>query len=96
MSETGYERMEKATGEELDALIEFAKELERMYEEGCDELEMGGFLMKHMDKQHGLAFSADRIVWGYRTMHAGACDPNLSHLDWKPELKQLVENLPLL
>lgn len=33
-----------------------------------------------------------RVVYGFQILHDNVCDPDADHLDWKPELKAIIEN----
>lgn len=33
-----------------------------------------------------------RVVWGFQILHDNVCDPDADHLEWKPELKAIIEN----
>lgn len=41
--------------------------------------------------RNGVGSGWRRVVFGYRVMFENACDPNEPTLEWKPELKALME-----
>ncbi len=52
-----------------------------------DEYELGKWITDNYTDGCGRHWQ--RLVFGYETLLENACDPSLSYLDWKPEIKTL-------
>jgi hypothetical protein len=73
-------KMAKASKEEWESVMRFAQELEDeiKYPERTDE-ELGAWVRKSP--------CLFRVVFGYQVLVDNCADPNLDHLDFKPEIK---------
>jgi hypothetical protein len=80
----GHITMAKASQQEVDDLIDFLRTLEEKVEE-WDESDLLDYL------EHRGVPSWERTVFGFSVLVDNVCDPDVSYLDWKPELKRLLE-----
>jgi len=81
----------KATPADVDQMRDFLFELEQMVENARhdDDIEkIGRFCHSHFPSRCGHHYQ--RILFGYDTLIENACDPTLSYLDWKPEIKDAI------
>ena len=79
-----YVKMAKAKPEEVETLRKFMSDLEEMINEYERTEVIGQWVIDNFPEWA-------RTVEGYPILVENACDPTLSYLDWKPELKQLFE-----
>jgi len=88
MEEVHTLRMAKAPQSDIDAVRQFLQTLEEkmIYEETSDEV-LVHWLAQAYPEIDGLW---DRILFGYETLVANVCDPSLTYLDYKPEIKQAM------
>lgn len=77
-------RMAKADPAEVDALRVFMETLEEKLNQGGNFGDLGKWVFDNFPAWR-------RTIEGYSILIDNACDPALSYLDWKPELKQFVE-----
>lgn len=77
-------KMAKADKQEWEAVMRFVNELEQeiKWQEKTDE-ELGAWVRK--------APCLTRVVFGYQVLVDNCADPNLDHLDFKPEIKAAME-----
>lgn len=80
-------RMGRATEADVEAVWDFFHWLQEQVEE---EPYVEIYLLEGQLEQVEASFN--RVVLGYQTLVESACDPSLSYLDWKPEIKWLLEN----
>jgi len=80
----------KATPADVDEMRDFLFKLEEMVSdlEEYDAGDIGDFCYAHFSAQCGRHFQ--RVLFGYDTLVDNACDPTLSHLDWKPEIEEAI------
>ncbi len=80
-------QMAKASKEEWEAVMRFANELEEeiKYPKMTDE-ELGAWVRE--------APCLFRVVFGYQVLVDNCADPNLDHLEFKPEIKAALEAVP--
>lgn len=77
--------MAKADPAEVDALRVFMETLEeKLSDYDQDVLDVGKWVIDNFPAWR-------RTIEGYPILVENACDPALSYLDWKPELKQFIE-----
>ena len=88
MKEVHTLRMAKAPQSDIDAVRQFLQTLEEkmICEETSDE-DLVHWLAQAYTEIDGLW---ERILFGYETLVANACDPSLTYLDYKPEIKQAM------
>jgi hypothetical protein len=79
-------KMAKASKEEWEKVMRFANELEEeiKYPEKSDK-ELGAWVRN--------APCLFRVVFGYQVLVDNCADPNLNHLEFKPEIKAALESL---
>jgi len=77
-------KMAKADKQEWESVMRFVNELEQeiKWPEKTDE-ELGAWVRK--------APVLTRVVFGYQVLVDNCADPNLDHLDFKPEIKAAME-----
>ena len=77
-------KVAKASKEEWEYVMKFVQTLEDeiKYPEKTDE-ELGAWVRK--------APCLFRVVFGYQVLVDNCCDPDNDALEWKPELKKLME-----
>jgi hypothetical protein len=79
--------MAKANPDEVEKLRKFMADLE----ETIDDVGLDGDY-RNLGEWVCTNFPAWwRVVEGYPILVESACDPALSYLDWKPDLKRLIE-----
>ena len=79
--------MAKASKEEIQACIEFSSRLEEMIEhDGANSETIGDYVIEWWRK-----WSLFRVTFGYQVLVDNCCDPDQSHLTWKPEIVRLLE-----
>ncbi len=79
----------KATPADVDEMRDFLFELEEMVNNPENSTrDIGTFCHAHFVSRCGRHFQ--RILFGYDTLIENACDPSLSYLDWKPEIKEAI------
>ena len=85
MPEEHHMTVAKATPEQVDALRAWFHELEDVLEDPqSDPLDIAEFVQDTFRQRRIDEY--ERILFGYETLVENACDPNLSHLEWKPEI----------
>jgi len=87
-------KMARGDDEDIDALRKFLLGLEEKIEEGCGEFvfdgsELGEWVERTFE-QLGVEMRWRRVVDGFPILRDTCTDPNLSYLDWKPELLALT------
>ncbi|MBD2076362.1 hypothetical protein H6F86_21245 [Phormidium sp. FACHB-592] len=80
-------KVAKATEANIQALIDFLNEIEEMVE--GDDFTNAEKLLRSRPIHWA------KIIFGYQTLVENCCDPNLNYLEWKPEIKALLEPKPL-
>jgi hypothetical protein len=89
MAEVQGMTVAKATPEDITAMREFLFQLEEKVNDPENSLsEIGKFVHARFNSECGCHFQ--RILFGYETLIDNACDPSLSYLDWKPEIKKAL------
>jgi hypothetical protein len=89
MAEKTGMRAAKATPADVDQMREFLFELEQMVNDAEYDLhDIGTFCHARFNSDCGRHFQ--RVLFGYDTLIENACDPTLSYLDWKPEIKEAI------
>jgi len=78
-------KMAKASKEELEVVMRFANELEEKIKWGKMTNEELGAWVRH-------APCLFRVVFGYQVLVDNCADPNLDHLEFKPEIKAALES----
>lgn len=91
-------KMAKASDKNRDAVKDFLGVLDAIEEYGS--VEINGKEWKPTDEQLG-AYVLDwlrknpvalmRVVWGFETLVENVCDPNVSYLEWRPDIKAAME-----
>lgn len=88
MAEEQTIRMARASQQEIDRLREFFYELNLNADDyQIDECRLGLWVIQQLKELPNV----ERILFGYETLLANACDPSLDYLDWKPEIKLYLE-----
>jgi hypothetical protein len=89
MPEEFHMTVAKATSEQVDVLRTWFHELEDVLENPeKDALDIAEFV--HDTFKQRRIDEYERILFGYETLVENACDPNLSYLEWKPEIKAAI------
>ena len=88
MTETHYMTAAKCSTEDLGQVREFLRKMEELVHAGSHK-DLVEFVERNFDQHCGRHY--ERLIFGYETLVDNACDPNVSHLEWKPELKQIIE-----
>lgn len=79
----------KASHEDVDQMRKFLFALDDMVNSPESSIhDIGTFCHAHFNNKCGRHFQ--RILFGYDTLVENACDPDLSYLDWKPEIKEAI------
>jgi len=81
-------RVAKASPEDVNQMRDFLSELEELLESDVSTFEIGEFVSKNFDGRCGRHFQ--RVLFGFDTLVENACDPSLSYLEWKPEIKEAL------
>lgn len=80
-------KMAKADPAEVEALRVFMATLEEMINEKEEDYhDIGEWVCDNLPAWR-------RTIEGYPILVENACDPVLSYLDWKPELKQFIDEV---
>lgn len=88
-------KMARAYPEQIDTMRKWFAEIEAIIEdEGKDTHDLGDFIQRTFESQRIDEY--ERILFGYETMFEHACDSTLSYLDWKPEIKALMQAAELV
>lgn len=80
-------KMAKATEQDIEALKAFLEELEEC--EQWDAVAQVAIINRHINGIQGWR----RVVEGYQVLLDHCCDPNQDVLEWKPEIKELMERV---
>lgn len=79
----------KASPDDVDQMRDFLFELNDMVNNPENSIhDIGTFCHAHFNHKCGRHFQ--RVLFGYDTLIENACDPTLSYLDWKPEIKEAI------
>src|SRR3972149_889607 len=78
----------RARPEQVQRLREWFQELEEIVNSDKDHHEVGHWLLSTYPR---IDSEWERILFGYETLVENACDPTLSHLDFKPEIKMAMD-----
>ena len=87
--------MAKSSPEEMKKMLQFFSGLEAIFEGEFDEFEVNledavsEYVVKWWDEF--LDASWQRFYWGFDTLLSSAADPDLDYLDWKPEIKAILD-----
>lgn len=93
-------RMAKSSPEEMEKMLEFFNGLEAIFEGEFEmdplddyatvqEEAVGKYVAEWWEKF--LDGSWSRFYWGFDTMLRSAADPDLTYLEWKPEIKAILD-----
>jgi hypothetical protein len=85
---THHMKAAKCSTEDVDQVRAFLQQLETMVHSGTNK-DLVEFIEKNFDAHCGRHY--ERLLFGYETMIENACDPSVSYLEWRPELKQIIE-----
>ncbi len=99
-------KMAKSSPEEMEKMLEFFNRLEAIFEGEFEQDEVFGDYEDELQEAVGthvvewwekfLGGSWARFYWGFDTMLRSVADPELSYLDFKPELRQKLDSQPEL
>lgn len=99
-------KMAKSSPEEMEKMLEFFNRLEAIFEGEFEQDEVFGDYEDELQEAVGthvvewwekfLDGSWARFYWGFDTMLRSVADPELSYLDFKPELRQKLDSQPEL
>ena len=82
----------KAPPEQVDGLRNWFHDLEEILDDEHKDVEnIGKFIQDTFEARRIDEY--ERILFGYDTLVANSCDPALTYLEWKPEIKEAVEQL---
>lgn len=80
-----HAKMAKARPEEIDKLRQFFQDLEEKIDDPYrEDRSIGEWVRDNLPEW-------ERTVYGYTVMFEHACDPTLSYLEFKPEIKAAME-----
>jgi|WetSurMetagenome_2_1015567.scaffolds.fasta_scaffold226210_3 hypothetical protein len=79
----------KASPEQVDTLRTWFHELEDVLEDSEEDAPDIAKFVQDTFRQRRID-EYERILFGYETLVENACDPNLSHLEWKPEIMAAI------
>lgn len=82
-------RQAKADQKDFDELLGFLQTIDDMADNGDDAEEIGAYVIDYFATCRGGGWQ--RVVWGYDVLVKNAADPELDYLDWKPEIKAILE-----
>ena len=94
-------KMAKSSPEEMEKMLEFFNGLEEIFEGEFEQDDIfgdfdedqreavGKYVVEWWDKF--LDGSWGRFYWGFDTLLRSAADPDLDYLEWKPEIKAILE-----
>jgi len=89
MAEVHGMRAAKASPQDINEMREFLFQLEeKVNDQEIPLSEIGKFCHARFNSDCGRHFR--RILFGYETLIENACDPSLSYLEWKPEIKEAL------
>lgn len=78
---------------DVDRMRQFFIELEDLLDDEqesfFDECAVGEWLVANYCR---IRYDWNRLLFAYETMYENACDPTVRHLEWKPEIKALLEH----
>jgi hypothetical protein len=78
--------MAKATPEQVQTLRDWFRELQdHLEDEYADPENIGNWVLDTFKPRRIDEY--ERILFGFETLVENACDPALSYLEWKPEIK---------
>lgn len=81
-------RQARAMPDQIEEVRQWFRELERVVDSESEDVG------EWVERNYGRVRSEwERIVFGYEVLVNNACDPDLSYLDWKPEIKAALESL---
>lgn len=80
-------KMARGDDADIDVLRRFFLDLEEAYEEGLEDEEITALVDSRFDE---VGARWRRVVDGFMILRNTCTDPNLSYLDWKPELLALT------
>jgi hypothetical protein len=78
----------RARPEQVQRVREWFQELDEIVNSDKEHHEVGHWLLSTYPRVDG---EWERILFGYETMVENACDPTLSYLDFKPEIKAAMD-----
>jgi len=81
-------KMAKASAADLDAMQEFFESVEEIMESGSDDDKLLSLIHENWFR---LCSAWRRVVFGCEILINNACDKDLSYLEWKPSLRELIE-----
>lgn len=81
--------MAKASQKDINCLIEFFQFLGHRHAGDTDADAFMQYLDQHWS--NGVAAAWSRVVFGFQTLLDNCCDPDSDVLDWKPEIKRLID-----
>lgn len=82
-------KMARAFPSQIDATRKWFQKLEElMDDEGNGPFEIGAYVLKTFEQNRIDEY--ERILSGYETLIENACDQSKPYLDWKPEIKVLI------
>lgn len=88
MTEVTHMVAAKCSMEDLSQIREFLRKLEELVHAGSHK-DLVEFVDKNFDQHCGRHY--ERLIFGYETLLENVCDPGVTHLAWKAELKDLIE-----
>lgn len=93
--------MAKSTPEEMEQMLHFFQELKNIIEDGefnqtlygDYEAELRNAVGDHVIENWNIFLGGawSRFYWGFQTLLDSVADPNLSYLDWNPEIKKKLQ-----
>jgi hypothetical protein len=91
--EIHYITAARARPEQVQRVREWFQELEEVLDADKDYHEVGHWLLSTYPRVDN---EWERILFGYETIVENACDPTLSYLDFKPEIKAAMRQVVVL
>lgn len=85
-------KMAKPSEKDNEAVLQFFQELEETLDNSLTDVTDEAIAKAVLRHWPAVAMSWSRVYWAGLTAIENACDPDLTYLDYKPELKRLMEN----
>lgn len=84
-------KMAKASPEEIEATIKLAVRIDDLLRDTARDDEDVDRLVAKAVRTHQRRWSLQRIAFGYQMLVDNCCDPDESALEWRKDIRVLVE-----
>lgn len=75
--------------DDVDRIRQFFIDLEDELDDDTSDDEHIGYWIG--ENYHRIKHDWNRLLFAYETLYENACDPTVRHLEWKPEIKALLD-----